>query len=324
MLILVTGAGGFIGSHVCEELLRGGHRVRGLVRYTSHGSRGHLAEVSDEDDRLEVVYGDVRDAYQMEQIVQGCDVVLHLAALIGIPYSYVAPESYVATNVTGTLNILQACRKSRTRRLVVTSTSEVYGSALIVPMAETHPLQPQSPYSASKIAADSLAQSFARSFELPVMVLRPFNTYGPRQSARAIIPTILTQVLSGKETIELGDLSPRRDFTYVEDTARAFALAAETPGIDGETIHFGQGDSVSIGEIADRCIALVGRSVEIKTVALRRRPERSEVELLVCDATKARERLGWKPDVPLDEGLKRTAQYIERQLANYRPAEYSL
>src|SRR4051812_18809616 len=194
MLTFVTGAGGFIGSHVCEGLLRRGHRVRALVRYTSHGGRGHLADLGEDHDQLEVVYGDVRDAYQMEQFVQDCDVVLHLAALIGIPYSYVAPESYIATNVTGTLNILQACRKARTRRLVVTSTSEVYGTAHSVPMTEAHPLQAQSPYSASKIASDSLAQSFARSFDLPIVVLRPFNTYGTRQSARAIIPTILTQV----------------------------------------------------------------------------------------------------------------------------------
>src|SRR4051794_40150880 len=324
MLILVTGAGGFIGSHVCEELLRRGHQVRALVRYTSHGSRGHLSDVGDDEHRLNVVYGDVRDSYQMEQFVQGCDIVLHLAALIGIPYSYVAPESYVATNVNGTLNILQACRKAGTRRVVVTSTSEVYGTAQSVPMSEAHPLQAQSPYAASKIAADSLAQSFARSFDLPVVVLRPFNTYGPRQSARAIIPTILTQALSGAESIELGELSPRRDFTYVADTARAFALAAEAADIEGETIHFGQGAAVSVGEIAERCVALVGRRIEIKTVDERRRPERSEVGLLLCDATKAHERLGWKPEVSLDEGLKRTAEYIQQQLANYRPAEYSL
>jgi dTDP-glucose 4,6-dehydratase len=324
MLILVTGAGGFIGSHACEELLRRGHRVRALLRYTSHASRGHLAGALEADERMEIVLGDVRDAQHVEQIVQGCDVVLHLAALIGIPYSYTAPESYVATNINGTLNVLQACRKARIRRLVVTSTSEVYGTAQSVPMDESHPLQAQSPYAASKIAADCLALSFARSFELPVVVLRPFNTYGPRQSARAIIPTILTQALSGSDVIELGELTSRRDLTFVEDTARAFALAAEAPGIDGETIHFGQGSTISIGELAERCLALVNSSAQIKSVTNRRRPERSEVKLLLCSSEKARQLLGWKPEVCLDEGLGRTAEYIQRRLAEYRPREYSL
>jgi dTDP-glucose 4,6-dehydratase len=271
-----------------------------------------------------MVFGDVRDSQFIDGVVHGCDVVLHMAALIGIPYSYVAPESYVATNVSGTLNILQASRKARVKRVVVTSTSEVYGTAQCVPMDESHPLQAQSPYAASKIAADALALSFARSFDLPVVLLRPFNTYGPRQSARAIIPTILAQALSGADAIELGELTPKRDFTFVADTARAMAMATIAPGIDGETIHFGQGTATSIGELAERCLALVGSRATIKSVAKRHRPDESEVALLLCNAQKAQRLLSWEPKVSLDEGLRRTAEYVRKQLAEYRPNEYSL
>jgi dTDP-glucose 4,6-dehydratase len=258
----------------------------------------------------------------MRELVEGCDCVFHLAALIGIPYSYHAPASYVATNVGGALNVLEACRRARVRRVVVTSTSEVYGTSRYVPMDEAHPLQAQSPYAASKIAADKLAESYFCSFDTPIVILRPFNTYGPRQSARAVIPTILSQALSGAKEISLGNLTPERDLTYVEDTARAFVLAGETPGIEGQTIHFGQGESVSIGDLARRCLAAVGSKAKITSGEERRRPEKSEVDLLRCNASKARSLLAWSPCVPLSEGLNRSAEYIRNRLELYRHESY--
>ena len=323
MKVLVTGAGGFIGSHVVEALLQAGHEVRALAHYNSRGSWGHLDESSaSAREKLEVRLGDVTDASMVRALVDGCDVVLHLAALIGIPYSYHAPASYVATNVSGTLNVLEACRASRVRRVVVTSTSEVYGTALYTPIDEKHPLQGQSPYSASKIAADKLAESYFCSFDLPVVTLRPFNTFGPRQSARAVIPTVLTQALNGASEIRLGNLEPKRDLTFVEDTAQAFLLAAETPGIEGEVIHFGQGQAVSVGELAQHCLDAVGSKARIISMPERQRPEKSEVGLLLCDAAKARRVLHWTPQVPLDEGLHRTANYLRQHLAQYRHGQY--
>jgi len=273
-------------------------------------------------ERLEVRLGDVADPSLVRTLVEGCDVVLHLAALIGIPYSYHAPASYVATNVTGTLNILEACRAVRVRRVVVTSTSEVYGTARYTPIDEKHPLQAQSPYSASKIAADKLAESFFCSFDLPVVTLRPFNTFGPRQSARAVIPTVLTQALNGVPEIRLGNLAPKRDLTFVDDTARAFLLAAEAPGIEGEVIHFGRGEAVSVGELAQSCLDAVGSKARIISVAERQRPEKSEVGLLLCDASKARQLLKWVPQVSLDDGLRRTADYLQQHLDQYRHGQY--
>ncbi len=258
----------------------------------------------------------------MRDLIAGCDVVVHLAALIGIPYSYVAPASYMQTNVVGTLNVLEACRQAKVRRVIVTSTSEVYGTARYTPIDEIHPLQAQSPYAASKIGADKLAESYFRSFDLPVVTLRPFNTYGPRQSARAIIPTVLTQALAGAEKIQLGNLEPRRDLTYVEDAARAFLLAAEAPGIEGEVIHFGQGEAVSVGELAQRCLDVVGSKAAIVCTAERQRPEKSEVELLLCNPSKARRLLGWAPQVSLDAGLERTAEYLRQHLNEYRSSQY--
>lgn len=323
MKILVTGAGGFIGSHVVELLLRGGHSVRALVHYNSRGSRGHLDGVSPKmARRLEVTLGDVSDSFLVRDLVKGCDIVLHLAALIGIPYSYAAPASYVATNVTGTLNILEACRQAGTRRVVVTSTSEVYGTARYAPIDEAHPLQGQSPYSASKIAADKLAESYHLSFGLPVVTLRPFNTYGPRQSARAIIPTVMTQALGGAKRIELGNLSPRRDLTFVGDTARAFELAATVPGIEGETIHVGQGSAVSVGEIAELCLKAVKSRARVVAVSARMRPAGSEVELLLCNPAKAEKLLGWKPKTSLEEGLLLTADYLRGNLGEYQTKGY--
>jgi nucleoside-diphosphate-sugar epimerase len=252
------------------------------------------------------------------------DVVLHLAALIGIPYSYHAPASYVLTNVTGTLNILEAARRGGASRVVITSTSEVYGTAKYAPMDEEHPLQGQSPYSASKIAADKLAEAYYCSFELPVVTLRPFNTFGPRQSARAIIPTVLAQALSGDKEIRLGNLSPKRDLTFVKDSAGAFVLAAETPGIEGEVIHFGQGKAVSIGELAQKCIEVVGKSARIISETERKRPARSEVEVLLCNPAKARRLLGWTPKVTLEEGLRRSAEHIRSNMSEYKPRRYNL
>ncbi len=323
--ILVTGAGGFIGSHVVEALLRHGYQVRALVHYNSQGSWGHLRELGQQD-QLDVRLGDVTDPYLVRDLVDGCEVVLHLAALIGIPYSYHAPASYIATNVGGTLNVLEACRQAAVQRVVVTSTSEVYGTARYAPIDEAHPLQAQSPYSASKIAADKLAESFFCSYDLPVVILRPFNTYGPRQSARAVIPTVLVQAMSGDDEIRLGNLTPQRDLTFVEDTARAFRLAAEAPGIEGEVIHFGQGSAISVGELAQRCLgaAAAADQTRIVSTAERQRPGKSEVELLICNAAKAQRLLGWTPQVPLEEGLRRTAEYVRAHLALYRPGDYTI
>ena len=314
MRVLVTGAGGFIGSHLTQQLLDAGHRVVALVHYNGAGSWQHLTNVARQHrDQLDVRLGDVTDAFFVRELVAGCDAVLHLAALIGIPYSYIAPASYVATNIHGTLNILEACKLAKTARVIVTSTSEVYGTARITPMEETHPLQGQSPYSASKIAADKLAEAYFLSFNLPVVTLRPFNTYGPRQSARAVIPTVISQALAGAATITLGSLRPRRDLTFVRDTARAFLLAATTPNIEGETIHFGQGTANSVAEIAKLCLQAVGSQAKIVSDSLRTRPEKSEVELLLCDRSKAERLLGWKPEVSLVEGIARTVEYMRMQ-----------
>jgi dTDP-glucose 4,6-dehydratase len=258
----------------------------------------------------------------MRTLVSGCEVVFHLAALIGIPYSYQAPASYVATNVSGTLNILEACRAAKVRRVVITSTSEVYGTACYTPIDEKHPLQGQSPYSASKIAADKLGESYFRSFDLPVVTLRPFNTYGPRQSARAIIPTVLTQALTGTNEIRVGNLDPKRDLTFVADTARAFLLAAEAKGIEGDVIHFGQGEAVTMGKLAQRCLDAVGSKARISIAPERQRPQKSEVELLLCNASKAKQLLRWTPRISLNEGLSRTAAYLRNHLDQYRQGQH--
>jgi NAD dependent epimerase/dehydratase len=321
--ILITGAGGFIGSHVTELLLREGHQVRALARYNGRGDIGHLRHIP-ENLRvgLEVRLGDVTDPFLVRDLVAGCDIVLHLAALIGIPYSYVAPASYLATNAGGTLNVLEACRQAKTSRVIVTSTSEVYGTALYRPIDEKHPLQGQSPYSASKIAADKLAEAYYRSFDLPVVTLRPFNTYGPRQSARAVIPTVLAQAFKGAKEIKLGNLTPQRDLTFVTDTARAFVLAATASGIEGETIHFGQGSAISVRELAELCLEAAGRTATITSVANRSRPKKSEVGLLVSDSSKAKKLLGWRPEVALADGLRAIAEYVHAHLDYYDAGGY--
>jgi NAD dependent epimerase/dehydratase len=321
--ILITGAGGFIGSHVTELLLRQGHRVRALARYNARGDVGHLRHLPENlNANLEVRLGDITDAFLMRDLVAGCDIVLHLAALIGIPYSYIAPASYLATNAGGTLNLLEACRQAKTARIVVTSTSEVYGTALYTPIDEKHPLQGQSPYSASKIAADKLAEAYYRSFDLPVVTLRPFNTYGPRQSARAVIPAVLAQALKGAKEIQLGNVTPQRDLTFVTDTARAFMRAATASGIEGETIHFGQGCAISVRELAEMCLEAAGRTATLTTVEQRSRPQKSEVGLLLSDSSKAKKLLGWSPEVALVDGLRATADYVRAHLDYYDAEGY--
>lgn len=320
--VLVTGAGGFIGSRLCERLVEEGAEVRALVRYTSDGEAGWLDRSPIRGD-IELKRGDLADRDSVFDAVRGCDLVFHLGALIAIPYSYLAPESYVRTNILGTLNVLQAARELGIGRLVHTSTSEVYGSAQVVPMTESHPLVGQSPYSASKIAADKLAESYHRSFETPVVTLRPFNTFGPRQSARAVIPTIASQLLAGRP-VRLGDTRPTRDFVYVDDTVEAFVKAGTIAGIEGLTIHAGGGREIAIGDLPAMIGAAAGLPVEIEADPQRVRPAASEVERLCADATLARERLGWAPKVSVEEGLARVVDFVRANPQTYRPEEYAV
>ncbi|MFH1744536.1 MAG: SDR family NAD(P)-dependent oxidoreductase [bacterium] len=323
--VLVTGAAGFIPSHLCEALVAEGARVRAFVHYDSRPSLGNLEYLPQEvAESLEVVSGDVQDPFFVRRAVEGCEVVFHLAALIGIPYSYAAPEAYVRTNTNGTLNVLQACRDAQTPRLVHTSTSETYGTARYVPIDESHPLQAQSPYSASKIAADKLAESYFLSFDLPVVTVRPFNTYGPRQSARAVIPTIAGQLLAGDDELRLGSLEPVRDLTYVTDTVRGFVLAATTEGVEGRVLNLGTGRGVTVNELATALMRIVGREIPIKTDPERVRPEGSEVLRLISSAESARKDLGWEPEIALEEGLNRVVEFLRRHPDHLRPGRYTL
>jgi NAD dependent epimerase/dehydratase len=304
--VLITGANGFIGSHLTEELVRRGFRTRALVEYNSFNSWGWLdGSAKDIRDSIEVVAGDVRDPHAMREAVRGCDLVLHLAALIAIPYSYVAPQSYVDTNITGTLNLLQAARDEGVARFVQTSTSEVYGTARFVPITEEHPLQGQSPYAASKIAADQMALSFHRSFGLPVSVIRPFNTYGPRQSARAVIPTIISQILGGKDCIRLGSLHPTRDFNFVRDVAAGFIAVAEAEKAVGEVINVGSNFEISIGDTVRVIAEVIGRDVAVEQDDQRLRPALSEVERLWADNSRAAALAGWSPAYGGADGFRR-------------------
>ena len=309
--VLVTGAGGFIGSHLVEKLVVQGANVRAFVEYNSLGSWGWLEHASPHvRDSIEIFSGDIRDSHAVRQAVQGCDTVYHLAALIGIPYSYLAPESYVATNITGTLNIVQAATDCGVGRVVHTSTSEVYGTAQRVPIDETHPLNPQSPYAATKVGADQIALSYYRSFGTPVTVLRPFNTYGPRQSARAVIPTVITQLAARNKAgqpgwIKLGATRPTRDFTFVGDTVAGFLAAAASDAALGEVVNIGANFEISIGDTAALISAIMGLALEIETTDERLRPEASEVERLWCDNTKAIDLLDWKPTYSGREGFRR-------------------
>jgi NAD dependent epimerase/dehydratase len=320
--ILVTGAGGFIGSHLVERLVEIGCDVRAFVRYTSRGGAGYLDESESAAD-VELVLGDLRDAEAVRSAVAGVAGIFHLGALIGIPYSYVHPRETVDTNLLGTLNVLVAARDEGVQRVVHTSTSEVYGTAQAVPMAELHPLHGQSPYSASKIAADQLAESFRLSYGLAVTTVRPFNTYGPRQSARAVIPTIITQALTTTE-IELGNVAPTRDFTYVSDTVNGFVAAATTEEAIGKTFNLGSSREVSVAELVELIGDVLGKDLKPRLSAERRRPQGSEVERLVADSTLARDILGWEPTVSLRDGLERTCRWVADHLDLYATTGYGI
>lgn len=307
--ILVTGADGFIGSHLTESLVRAGYSVRAFVLYNSYNSWGWIDNLPEEIKKsIEIFAGDIRDPHGVNEAVQGSDAVLHLAALIAIPYSYNSPDTYIDTNVRGTLNILQACRKTGVKRIIHTSTSEVYGTARFVPITEEHPLQGQSPYSASKIGADQLAYSFYSSFDLPVVIARPFNTYGPRQSARAVIPTVITQISNGERQLKLGATTPTRDFSYVQDTVDAFIATLRSDVGLGEVVNFGNNFEISIGELVTLIAEKMNLEVEITSDAERIRPVNSEVERLWADNSKARELFGWSPKYAGRDGLARGLQ----------------
>jgi UDP-glucose 4-epimerase len=324
--VLVSGADGFIGSHLVERLLAEGAKVRALCCYNSNGSRGWLDDVGDagdaDADGLETVLGDVRDAGLVRSLTDGIDIVFHLAALIAIPYSYQAPASFIETNVTGTLNVLEAVRQSGVERMIQTSTSEVYGTPREVPITETHPLCGQSPYAASKIAADQLCEAYARSYSTPVVILRPFNTYGPRQSARAVIPTILGQLLAGVREVRLGSLHPRRDFTYVTDTVDGFMRMAQADLAPGTLVQLGTGKTVSIGELLALCMVITDAEITPVTDPRRVRPERSEVQILQSDPTRARVLLGWEPMVRLQNGLSETVKWLRGRVNPLVAARY--
>jgi dTDP-glucose 4,6-dehydratase len=320
--VLVTGAGGFIGSHLAERLVTLGARVRALVHYNALGAWGWL-DHSPMKGEMEVVAGDIRDRDSVREAMQGTDIVFHLAALIAIPYSYHAPLSYVHTNIEGALNVLQTARELNIERVVHTSTSEVYGTARYTPIDEQHPLQGQSPYSASKIGADKMAEAFHLSFGVPVVTVRPFNTFGPRQSARAIIPTIITQILAG-EHIRLGNLHPTRDLSYVANTVDGFVSAASAPEAVGQTINLGSGQEISMGDLAQLIATLMGKAITIESEAQRTRPDGSEVDRLLADTTLAQRLLGWKPMVSLEEGLRQTIDWIQEHREQYRAGVYVL
>ncbi len=322
--VLVTGAGGFIGSHLAERLVDEGAQVRAFVRYNSRGDVGLLSLLPpDKLAAVQVISGDLRDVEAVREAIKGVDTVFHLGALIAIPYSYIHPREVIEVNVLGTTNVLMAGRDFAVRRIVHTSTSEVYGTAQYVPIDERHPLQGQSPYSASKIGADKIVESFVRSFELPVATLRPFNTYGPRQSARAVIPTIITQALARNE-IRLGSLTPQRDLTFVADTVDGFLRMATHDAAVGHEVNIGADATIAIGELADKILRIVGRDLPIIADEQRMRPAGSEVLRLWADNRKAAALIGWRPQVPLDEGLTRTVEWIRGNLARYRPGVYEV
>lgn len=322
--VLVTGAGGFIGSHLTERLVLDGHEVRAFVRYNGRDDRGHLDRLSpDVRDSLDIHRGDLKDPEAVRQAVAGREWVFHLGALIAIPYSYQNPLDVVQTNVTGTAHVLDACRSSDSLdRVVLTSTSEVYGTAQYVPIDEKHPLRGQSPYAASKIGADALGESYHRSFGLPVAILRPFNTFGPRQSARAIIPTVISQALT-RPVVKLGSLDPRRDLTYVKDTAAGFVAIAGCDAAIGRVVNIGRGEDVTIGELVERIGARLGRHLTVETDSERVRPAASEVGRLLADTTLARELMGWTPRFSLDQGLDETIAWVRDNLALFRVDTYA-
>ena len=327
--ILVTGAGGFIGSHLVEAIIKKGCKVRAFVHYNSFNSWGwldYINKISSIKDNIEVFNGDIRDSYGLKRAMKNIDIVFHLAALIGIPYSYYSPESYVDTNIKGTLNILQVARELEIQKIIDTSTSEVYGTAQFTPITEEHPINPQSPYSATKAAADFIALSFYKSFNTPATIIRPFNTYGPRQSGRAVIPTIISQIISKKTKIKLGSVHPTRDFTYVKDTVQGFINAAESDDSAGKIINIGSNSEISIIELANLIAKLMGSEIEIEVLDKRKRPEKSEVERLLADNSKARELLGWSPMYKLEEGIIETIKWFSdpENLKIYKPNIYNI
>jgi len=322
--VLVTGAGGFIGSHLVERLIELGAEVTAFLSYNASGSRGLLDTLPvPAREKITYLHGDLCDPFSLERVDVDCDIVFHLAAIIAIPFSYLQPARVADNNIRSTLNVLEWCRRRKITRLVHTSSSEVYGTAQQDFITESHPQEAQSPYAASKIAADKLAQSYHLSFDVPVVTLRPFNTYGPRQSARAIIPTIITQALT-QDKVFLGAQHPTRDFNYVDDTVDAFLKIAETPGIEGRTYHIGSGREISIGQLADRIIPLTGRKVQVVFDPSRIRPTASEVNRLICDASRAKAELDWEPKVSLDQGLQETIEWVGNNLTGYRPGQYTV
>lgn len=323
--VLVTGADGFIGSHLTEELVKKGKNVKAFVYYNSFNSWGWIDSLPKEiKDEIEIFSGDIRDPNGVREAMMNVDTVFHLAALIAIPFSYHSPDSYVDTNIKGTLNVLQAARQLETRRVLVTSTSEVYGTAQYVPIDEKHPYQGQSPYSATKIGADRLAESFYRSFSLPVTIVRPFNTYGPRQSARAVIPTIISQLLSGKEEIKLGSLTPTRDFNYVKDTANGFITLSEADNVIGEEINIATQHEISIGELANEIISQINPSARIICEDERLRPEKSEVNRLLGSNEKIRRMTSWEPKYTLKQGIEETIAWFKDHMESYKTDIYNL
>jgi NAD dependent epimerase/dehydratase len=325
--VLVTGAGGFIASHLVEKLLAMNCTITAFVHYNSFNRWGWLDYLnSEQKSKLNIFTGDIRDPNGVREAMKGCEIVFHLAALIGIPFSYHSPDVYIDTNIKGTLNVLQAARQLGVKKIIHTSTSEVYGTAQFVPITEEHPINPQSPYAASKAGADFLAITFYRSFDTPLTVVRPFNTYGPRQSSRAIIPTIITQILSGKTKISLGSVKPTRDFNFVKDTANGFIKAAEADTVSGDVINIGSNFEISVGELAIKIASLIGKPIEIVQEDERLRPGQSEVERLWADSSKAKKLLNWQPEYNLDEGLKLTIDWFSQKgnLEFYKPDQYTI
>jgi len=321
--VVVTGAAGFIGSHLTERLLALGADITAFVRYNSRNDAGLLELLGERRRDIRIVSGEIRELETVRKVTKDADIIFHLAALVGIPYSYVHPNEVIEVNTIGTLNVLTAAKDWGVRKLLVTSTSEVYGTALSVPINEGHPKQPQSPYAASKIAADAIALSFHHAFDLPVTVVRPFNTFGPRQSDRAIIPTLISQALT-KRVLEIGNKTPTRDYTYVSDTVEGFIQLAESDKCLGEEVNLGSGREISIGDLAEKIASLCGREIEIRQTTERFRPAKSEVQRLLADASKARELVGWTPRVEFDQGLRNTLDWISRNLEMYEPNAYQI
>jgi len=323
MKLLITGAGGFISSHLTELLVKEGYDVKAFVRYNSKNNWGWLESSFVKND-IEVITGDIRDFDSVSNALKDCEAVFHLAALIGIPYSYISPKAYIETNITGTYNILQASKELGLKQVLVTSTSETYGTAQYVPIDENHPMVGQSPYSATKIAADQLAISYYRSFNLPVKIVRPFNTYGPRQSARAIIPTVISQLLSGKEKLSLGNLTPTRDLTYVKDTCKGFLEIFKSEKLFGEITNIGMGQEINVGELVKKISSFMSLKVKIEEDTMRVRPENSEVERLLCNNNKLITNTNWKPDYDLDKGINETIEWLKNHIDLYKPDIYNV